>query len=104
MEHQNWEQYIIHCKDNRKKVTSHKDNTKANIIDKKIEEGKLHHKKITMELSQQIQKARLSKNLTQKQLAKQLSIPPNIINDIENGKAIYNGQQISKIKRKLGIK
>ena len=57
-----------------------------------------------MELSQQIQKARLSKNLTQKQLAKQLSIPPNIINDIENGKAIYNGQQISKIKRKLGIK
>ena len=110
MEHQDWEQYIVHCKNppkdkNGKEVKKiHKDNSKNNILDKKVEKGELKHKKIDKGLSQQIQKARLSKGLTQKDLAKQLSLQPNIINDIECGRAIYNGKQISKIKRKLGIK
>jgi len=110
MEHQDWEQYIVHCKSSERdktgklKKNKHKDNTKDNILEKKVETGNLKHKKITKELSQEIQNARLSKGLTQKDLAKQLSIPQNIINDIECGKAIYNGQHISKIKRKLGIK
>lgn len=110
MEHQDWNQYIVHCKNNPKDKDGktvkkvHKDNSKSNILDKKIESGDLKHKKIDKELSQAIQQARLSKGLTQKDLAKQLSLQPNIINDIECGKAFYNGQQISKIKRKLGIK
>tara|TARA_Y100000817_G_scaffold152705_1_gene119361 strand:- start:1923 stop:2261 length:339 start_codon:yes stop_codon:yes gene_type:complete len=112
MEHQDWEQYIVHCKSSerdkngklKKNKHKHKDNTKDNILEKKVETGNLKHKKITKELSHEIQKARLSKGLTQKDLANQLSIPQTIINDIECGKAIYNGQQISKIKRKLGLK
>ena len=106
MEHQDWEQYIVHCKNtpkdkNGKEVKRDKDNSKSNILDKKVEKGELKHKKIDKSLSQQIQRARLSKGLTQKDLAKQLSIQPNIINDIECGRAIYNGQQISKIKGNL---
>ena len=41
--------------------------------------------------------------LTQKQLANKLSIPDKLINEIETGKAKYNGAQISKIKRFLKI-
>lgn len=110
MDHQDWNQYIVHCKNSPKDKEGnaikkvHKDNSKSNILDKKIESGNLKHKKIDKELSRAIQQARLSKGLTQKDLAKQLSLQPNIINDIECAKAIYNGQQISKIKRKLGIK
>jgi ribosome-binding protein aMBF1 (putative translation factor) len=110
MDHQDWNQYIVHCKNAERdesgniKKTKHKDNTKENILEKKVGDGHLKHKKITKEISQEIQKARLSKGLTQKDLANQLSIPQNIINDIECGKALYNGQQISKIRRKLGIK
>ena len=72
-------------------------------MDEKIEKGELKHKKIDNELRISIQNARLSMGLTQKQLANKLSIPDKLINEIETGKAKYNGAQISKIKRFLKI-
>ena len=112
MDHQDWEQFIIHCKPKQKdnnKGGEKKESTPNNFLkdiklDKKIEEGDLKHQKITKELSKQIQQARLSKGFTQKDLANKLSLQASVINDIECGKAIYNGHQISKIKRILGIK
>jgi len=114
MEHQDWETYIIHCKDSKKvdkkelqqkevkkKVTESLKNSK---LEKKIEEGDLKHKKIDGELSKKIQQERISKGYTQKQLANRLSIPLNEINEMECGKFIYNGQKISKVKRFLSIK
>ena len=113
MEHQDWEQFIIHCKkpidkkdketDKVKKDKNINKNVKDKKLEKDVEEGNLKHKKIDKELSKKIQQARLSKGLTQKDLANKLSLQTNIINDIECGRAIYNGQQISKIKRILGI-
>jgi ribosome-binding protein aMBF1 (putative translation factor) len=109
MEHQDWKQYIIHCKEPLKgtdvKVGSKKQNVpdKSKVMDEKIEKGDLKHQKIDPKLSKEIQKHRLSMGLTQKQLANKLSIPSKLINDIETGKALYNGQQISKIKRFLKI-
>ena len=116
MDHQNWETYIIHCKNGnqlnqkdklkdqkqRKKPTS--DNLRNTKMEKKIEEGNLKHQKINPELSKKIQQARLSKNMTQKQLANRLSIPVNEINEMECGRFIYNGQKISKVTRFLSIK
>ena len=55
MEHQDWETYIIHCKD-PKKDTKEKENEtvkkkvffdKSKKLDQKIEEGDLKHKKTT---------------------------------------------------------
>ena len=116
MDHQNWETYIIHCKNDnqvnqkdklkdqkqRKKPTS--DNLKNTKLEKKIEDGDLKHQKINPELSKKIQQGRLSKGYTQKQLANRLSIPINEINEMECGKFIYNGSKISKVKRFLSIK
>ena len=39
--------------------------------------------------------------LKQKDLAKQLNINVSVLNEIETGKAIYNGKLLSRIKRKI---
>tara|TARA_B100000579_G_scaffold46979_3_gene32790 strand:- start:199 stop:549 length:351 start_codon:yes stop_codon:yes gene_type:complete len=116
MDHQNWETYIVHCKsenriNNKDKLKDQKqikkksmDGLRNSKFEKKIEEGDLKHKKIDTTLSKKIQQGRLSKNLTQKQLANRLSIPVNEINEMECGRFIYNGQKISKVKRFLSIK
>tara|TARA_A100001037_G_C15039341_1_gene584717 strand:- start:310 stop:648 length:339 start_codon:yes stop_codon:yes gene_type:complete len=112
MDHQDWETYIIHCKGETngtkdKKVEKIKRNTffdKSKKLDQKIDEGDLKHKKIDSELSKKIQQGRLSKGWTQKQLATKLSIPVNVINEMECGKFLYDGQKLSKVKRILNIK
>lgn len=110
-DHQDWKQVIIkkpktttefRKENNISKPSS--TNQKLKSIEKKAEEGDLKHKKITKELRLQIQQTRNSKGLTQKQLAQQCQLTPQIINDIESGKAIYNHSHISKIKRILKIK
>ena len=111
MEHQDWKTYIIHAKnpikeDKEKKETTKKISSNVNLskkMDQKIEEGNLKHKKIDPNLSKEIQQKRISKGLTQKDLAKRLSIPVQTINEMECGKYLYNGKQISIIKRFLKI-
>ena len=117
MEHQDWNTLYVKLKDkskatnvenktNQSKVK--KDNNfvlqKDSKLEKRIDEGDMKHQKISKELSKKIQQGRLSKGLTQKQLANNLSIPINEINQMENGQFMYNGQKISKVKRFLSIK
>lgn len=104
MEHQDWDQYFIQPKKDKTKKDEKKSLTKEQKMEKKIDEGELKHKKITKEFSQLLQKARLSRNLTQKQLANNLNIQVSIINDYECCRGNYNGQIIGKLKRYLSIK
>jgi putative transcription factor len=106
MEHQDWEKYFCKPKKNNNdnKNKEKKGLTKEQKIEKKIDDGELKHKKITKEFSQLLQKARLSRNLTQKQLANNLNIQVSIINDYECCRGNYNGQIIGKLKRYLSIK
>lgn len=62
-----------------------------------------HHKKVPSELTKQIIKARVERKLTRDGLAKALNMPESKIADIENGKAIYNGAELAKIKRFLSL-
>ena len=105
LDHQDWKPIII-------KKTKHKSKEVAKItkisdpnkkLEKKIEEGKMEHKKITNELRIKIQQARCSKGFTQKDLASRVNLPVQTINEIESGKAIYNASHINKIKRLLKI-
>ena len=106
LDHQDWKPIIV------KKNKEKKDNKTPKItkigdpnvkMEKKIEEGKMEHNKITNELRSLIQKGRCSKGLTQKELANKVNLPVSVINDIESGKAIYNHVQINKIKRFLNL-
>lgn len=114
LDHQDWKQIIIHTKnkninaDNttKTKVVKNKNGEKNKIdnkLDKKVEDGDMKHKIISLKLRQEIQKRRTSQNLTQKDLATRVNLPVIVINEIESGKAIYNHQHINKIKRFLKI-
>ena len=107
LDHQDWKTIII--KNPKKNVANSKkkidNNTLKKIsIEKKADADDLHHKQLTVDLRQSIQKARCAKSLTQKQLANNINLPLQIISDIESGKAIYNAQYINKIKRHLKLK
>jgi len=72
---------------------------------RKLEEtDELKHDKVGKSLSKAIQQARMAKKMTQKDLATLINEKPQVIGEYENGKAIPNGQIISKIERKLGCK
>ena len=61
-------------------------------------------KYVPKEVSIAITNGRNAKKLTRKQLAQELNLKEDIVTDIENGKAIYNGNIIAKIKKHLEIK
>uniref|UniRef100_A0A3B4WS19 HTH cro/C1-type domain-containing protein n=1 Tax=Seriola lalandi dorsalis TaxID=1841481 RepID=A0A3B4WS19_SERLL len=71
-------------------------------LDAETEE--LKHKTVSKDLRLAISKARTAKGLTQKQLATQLNMQPQVINEYESGKAIPNNAIIAKIERALGAK
>lgn len=60
--------------------------------------------RISIDLRLQIQKARCSKGLTQKQLAAAMNVPSIIIQNYENGKAAPTGTFLAKLERQLKCK
>ena len=102
---QDWETVILRKPiqiDNKQKEKQI--NNKSN--NQKILEGDeiVKPKKISLNLRQSIQSARINKKLSQKQLASQLGVNVQIINSYENGKAIPNNNFISKIEKVLNTK
>ena len=59
---------------------------------------------VSMDVSKAIQKGRLDKGFSQKDLGLKVNEKPNLINDYESGKAIPNPQVLGKMERILGIK
>lgn len=114
MDHQDWETHIIHCKSSKNttsknqslnsKDKKHKDVSKSVKLEKLAEKDELTHKVVPKELADSIRNKRCEMKLKQKDLAKQLNINVSVLNEIETGKAIYNGKLLSRIKRKLNIK
>jgi len=114
LDHQDWKSIIVHSKHRNNDLSQSKDikvvkskggekNKIDHKIEKKVEEGDMKHKGISIELRKEIQTRRGSQNLTQKDLATRINLPVTVINDIESGKAIYNHQHINKVKRFLKI-
>jgi len=60
--------------------------------------------KLTPDFRKAMQSARNSRKISQKQLATTLQVPPKIIMEYENGKAIPNNQFISKLEKVLQTK
>tara|TARA_B110000971_G_scaffold213899_1_gene245318 strand:- start:751 stop:1125 length:375 start_codon:yes stop_codon:yes gene_type:complete len=61
-------------------------------------------KKISLSLSKQIQRARLSNKLTQKELALRINVSSKVINEFEAGTAKPDNNVKMKIQRALGVK
>lgn len=106
MEHQDWKAAIL--KPAAPKVVK-TIVEKKKLVDNssvKVDENDevIQIKKVPREMSKLITDARIAKKLLRKDLANQLNLKEDVIADIETGKAIYNGNQIAKIKKHLGIK
>jgi len=61
-------------------------------------------KYVPKDISKLIIQGRITKKLTRKDLANSLNLKEDIITNIENGKAIYDGNLIAKIKKILNVK
>jgi ribosome-binding protein aMBF1 (putative translation factor) len=111
MQHQDWEQVIL--KNNNtlpknipKKIVKKEELPKSNInssvkLNENDEVTKIKY--VTKDISQLIINGRIAKKLTRKDLANKLNLKEDIITSIETGKAIYDGNQIAKIKKILNL-
>lgn len=71
-------------------------------LDEQDEAGKLPE--VGLSLGKTIQQARMTKSITQKQLATLINEKPNVVAEYEQGRAIPNNQILGKLERKLGVK
>ena len=68
------------------------------------ETDRLDNDKISLDIRQNIQQARLAKKWSQKQLAQAINEQATQINKYESGKAVPDGKVLQKISRALGVK
>lgn len=55
-----------------------------------------------VDFRKKMQQARQEKGVSQKDLATKLNVKPNVISDIESGKAQWDGNLVTKIEKILG--
>ncbi len=76
----------------------------ADITSIDEEPEKIVPKTITPQVARAIQTARTAKGWTQAQLAQKINQKPQIINEYEQGKGVFNNQVLASLERQLGVK
>jgi ribosome-binding protein aMBF1 (putative translation factor) len=117
MNHQDWTPVIMRKstkqikKDGQQKTTPVKNNNQSNsnftrcVNSKKLEENDVGRiETVSHKLSVCIMQSRNKKKFTQKDLASKLGVNVKIIQSYENGTAVPNGMELSKMSRILGVK
>ena len=107
MECQDWNTVVIKGKSSPSQLNvSNKpqfQKTKEQKLSEKTEPES--HTTVSVSIGKTIQQARIAKGYkTQKDLAKALNIPPNVINQYECGKAIPDNAIMQKLRRILQVK
>lgn len=100
MQGQDWEPVIF----KKKKPEEKKPHVQVSPL-KKLDEHKesFEHRKIPKSIADAVKNARVSKGLTQDQLAKNVNERSCVINDIENARGVYDHMKINKVLRALGL-
>ena len=104
MNHQDWNNVVLNT--NKKVVKEIVERKKINnnpSIKLNENDEVIQIKKVPKDISHLITNARIANKYSRKDLANKLNVKEDIIADIENGKAIYDGNMISKIKRILHL-
>lgn len=104
MEHQDFKPVVL-----RKNYVFSKGNDKAISIseserrfikyEKKDDGHVIVPKTFTKEFGQKLATARSSKNMNRKDLSLKLNVKESVISDMENGKLLYDGNLVHKLKR-----
>jgi ribosome-binding protein aMBF1 (putative translation factor) len=101
MDHQDWDPIIIKKNTTSTDKKHHQKQGTGQKINDNDEVTKI--KFVDKEFSNQVVQARLAKGWTRKQLAQNMMIAETIVADVETGKAVYNGNLVSRFKTFLGI-
>jgi ribosome-binding protein aMBF1 (putative translation factor) len=111
MEHQDWKTIVLKnpnvVKNQPKNIVKKTDLPKSTVNSSiKLNENDevTQIKYVPKDISKLIIQCRITKKLTRKDLANSLNLKEDIITNIENGKAIYDGNLIAKIKKILNVK
>ena len=120
MFHQDWEEITIHGKNVKKEKEKEKyvkfmgqeiklpkrSQYSGKSPDQKLDEAVLGgtHKKVSKETGLTIQRARVAKKYTQKELANLINVSTDIISSYELGKSIPDPNVMQKLRRVLGVK
>lgn len=109
MEHQDLK--VINIGHGKKKPVQNEIKPKSNVdlraIKLENDTENFENPKIPKSLSQEIMNARNAKKINQKDMAIRINVQRNFYNDIENGKALYDGRTkevVNKIQKNLGVK
>lgn len=68
------------------------------------EPEKLTPKTVGPQVGRAVQAARVKKGWTQAQLAQRINQKATVINELEQGKALFNNQVLAALERQLGVK
>lgn len=119
MFHQDWEEVTIHGKSFKKEKEKEKyvkfmgqeiklpkrSQYSGKSPEQKLDETMLGtHKKVGKETGLTIQRARVAKKYTQKELANLINVSADIISSYESGKAIPDHKIMQKLRRVLCVK
>jgi ribosome-binding protein aMBF1 (putative translation factor) len=95
MEHQDFKTVILR-KNNLVKNSSNKSKSP---VEKKEDGHILVPKTFTKEFGNKLANARTSKNMNRKDLSLKLNVKESVIADMENGKLLYDGNLVHKLKK-----
>lgn len=102
MEHQDWKPTVINQSGSN---THHKRGPPPNKKFQKLDgDDPDKPKTVSRTLSLQIQQARMSKKMSQKDLARQTNLRLDVIKDYENGRMVPNGSELARLSRELSVK
>ena len=115
MFHQDWEEVTIHGKSVKKEKyvkfmgqeikLPKRSQYSGKSPEQKLDETMLGtHKKVGKETGLTIQRARVAKKYTQKDLANLINVSSDIISSYESGKAIPDHKIMQKLRRVLSVK
>lgn len=87
------------------KQKSHRSSTlhKLDAAGTDSEPDSLAHATVSLDFKMSLQKARLTKKMSQADLAKAIHEVPKVVNEYESGKAIPNQVIVNKMNRVLGV-
>jgi len=113
MDHQDWNPVVLkknipNATRNTEKVVyisntnNNYQSTGKKIVDEDGEVKKIPN--VGIVIGTQISQARSAKKISQKDLATQMNLPLQLIQQTENGKAVRNNGLLAKLERKLGVK
>lgn len=108
MEHQDWQQVILSnpktkAKSQPKTIVE-KTESKQSLVKTDADGEVIGVKKVSNQMAQELVKARVTKSLTQVQLAKKCNLDTKTIAENERGGNVYNAQIWNKLCKELGVK